>query len=64
MTNPKPDRNGLPWTEEEDELVISWVGPWSEAAALLNRTYTSTAQRAHLLRKQGVDLARPPYRRD
>jgi hypothetical protein len=58
VTGPRAARGGMPWTPEEDALLLSSEGGSAMAKAIqLRRTYSSVANRLNVLRRQGADRA-------
>jgi hypothetical protein len=58
VTGPRAARGGMPWTPEEDALLMSPEGGSAMAKAIqLRRTYSSVANRLNVLRRQGADRA-------
>lgn len=45
----------MPWSPEEDAVVLAHEDTYANIALMLGRTYDGVAQRAHKLRKRGHD---------
>lgn len=53
LVDSKATNNGSPWTEDEDQVILTWRVGIPALAVELGRTYEATKRRIHLLRKRG-----------
>lgn len=55
LVDSKGTNIGTPWSEAEDQVILTWRGGIPALAVELGCTYEATKSRIHLLRKRGLN---------